>query len=99
MSRYIDADKFMSLIADNHYLLKDGRNSTDYGMFTTGIEQAVEESVATNVKEIIPCAECIYFADEDTNHQGVCFCGKKDMYYISEFYPYATDFCSYAERK
>lgn len=50
--------------------------------------------------QIIYCTNCIYFSDENPkNHQGICMCGEKDTSYGAEFYPYATDFCSYAERE
>ena len=53
-----------------------------------------------NIKEIIHCAECLYFSDENSkNHQGVCLCGEKDMNYGAELYPFANDFCSYGTPK
>lgn len=41
--RMIDADTMMKTIKIHHYLLSEKRNSTDYGMFTVGIQQAVDE--------------------------------------------------------
>lgn len=41
--RLINADKLMETIKNHHYLLIDKLNSTDYGMFTVGIQQAVDE--------------------------------------------------------
>ena len=41
--RMIDADTMMKTIKIHHYLLSKKRNSTDYGMFTVGIQQAVDE--------------------------------------------------------
>ena len=38
------ATKFLEKIHEHHYLLTDPYNSKDYGMFTTGIEQAVNET-------------------------------------------------------
>ncbi len=38
------ADKFLKKVHDNHCLLSDQINSKDYGMFTIGIEQAVNET-------------------------------------------------------
>ena len=41
--RLIDADALMECIRTNHYRLTiAGLNSTDYGMFTDGIQQAVD---------------------------------------------------------
>lgn len=38
------AERFLKIVHDNHYLLVDRINSKDYGMFTIGIEQAVDET-------------------------------------------------------
>ena len=36
-------DDFVHKVKEHHYLLSDVINSTDYGMFTVGIEQIAEE--------------------------------------------------------
>ena len=36
-------DDFVHKIKEHHYVLSDVINSTDYGMFTVGIEQIAEE--------------------------------------------------------
>ena len=36
-------DEFVHEVKEHHYLLSDVINSTDYGMFTVGIEQIAEE--------------------------------------------------------
>ena len=36
-------DKVLKRVKEHHYLLSDQINSTDYGMFTVGIEQVIEE--------------------------------------------------------
>lgn len=36
-------EDLLSKVKSNHYLLSDKINSTDYGMFTCGIEQAIGE--------------------------------------------------------
>lgn len=36
-------EDLLAKVKDNHYLLSDKLNSTDYGMFTCGIEQAIDE--------------------------------------------------------
>lgn len=38
------AERFLENIKKHHYLLSDHCNSRDYGMFTIGIEQAVNET-------------------------------------------------------
>ena len=39
------AETFLEIVQKNHYLLVSQNNSKDYGMFTTGIEQAVNETI------------------------------------------------------
>lgn len=36
-------EDILAKVKSNHYLLSDKINSTDYGMFTCGIEQAIDE--------------------------------------------------------
>ena len=51
--RLIDADALMQKIQENHYLLENPYGiSVDYGMFTVGIQQAVDETPT-----IIPAEE------------------------------------------
>ena len=45
------ATKFLEKIHEHHYWLTDPYNSKDYGMFTTGIEQAVNETKKEMVGE------------------------------------------------
>lgn len=45
------AEKFLKKVHDNHYVLEDAINSKDYGMFTVGIEQAVNETKKEMVGE------------------------------------------------
>lgn len=42
--RLIDADELMKVIESNDYMLKSYFNSTDRGMFTIGIKQAIDEA-------------------------------------------------------
>lgn len=37
-------ESFLKTVREKHYLLSDKINSKDYGMFTVGIEQAVNET-------------------------------------------------------
>lgn len=46
------AERFLKKVHDNHYLLSDRNNSKDYGMFTVGIEQAVNETKEEMVGDI-----------------------------------------------
>ena len=42
--RLIDADAFMKGVEENDYVLVAEHNTTDRGMFTIGIQQAIEEA-------------------------------------------------------
>ena len=44
-------DDFVHKIKKHHYVLSDAINSTDYGMFTVGIEQIAEELKAGGKNE------------------------------------------------
>lgn len=52
MSRYIDADKLYELIRTNDYKLATKNGSIDYGMFTVGIKQAIDEQPTADVAEV-----------------------------------------------
>lgn len=53
MPRLIDADKLMETIKVHHYpLVVKGLNSTDYGMFTLGIQQAVDEQPTVEAEPV-----------------------------------------------
>ena len=45
------AERFISLIHTHQYILCDKHNSKDYGMFTNGIEQAINETEKEMVGE------------------------------------------------
>ena len=42
--RLIDADALMKVIRENDYPLRSHFNSTDNGMFTIGVQQAVDDA-------------------------------------------------------
>lgn len=102
MSRYIDADKLYELIRTNDYRLATINGSIDYGMFTIGIKQAIDEIPTTaDVVEVVRCKDC-----ENClciNDRYMC---KRNAIYndnYKEFYGLCTaakeHFCSYGERK
>lgn len=53
MPRLIDADELMKTIKAHHYLLKTHLNSTDYGMFTLGIQHAVDEQPIVDAVRVV----------------------------------------------
>lgn len=56
--KYIDANILFKNITDHHYLIVSYSNSIDYGMFTTGIKQAIDEIPAADVQEVVRCKDC-----------------------------------------
>lgn len=50
--KFIDADILFKTITDNHYFIVSKYNSVDYGMFTAGIKQAIDETPAADVQEV-----------------------------------------------
>lgn len=52
--RMIDAEELIKTIKDHHYLLRHPTlNSTDYGMFTNGIIQAIEEQTTIDIAPVM----------------------------------------------
>ena len=90
MPKYINADELMEIIKTHHYMLADAINSRDYGMFTTGIEQAINE---TESVEIVRCKDCIC-----NDYWGRCTWLCKN-YYGDPFCPDKDFYCKYGERK
>lgn len=58
--KFIDADILFKNIVDHHYLMVSSSNSTDYGMFTVGIKQAIDECPTADVEEVVRCKDCYY---------------------------------------
>lgn len=95
MERYIDPKK----ITLNCSTLIDGDG--DILVPLSEVRKAIAQTpTEEDVLKIVRCKDCQYWNTRDSKGiQGICLCGKKDYYYGSEFYPFADDFCSYAERK
>lgn len=51
MAEYIDKEAIRKIIHEHHYLLSDSYNSRDWGMFTIGIDQAIDDVPAADVRE------------------------------------------------
>ena len=98
--RLIDADAFMNVIRQHEYRLATKNGSIDYGMFTLGIQQAVDEQPTIDAVPVVRCRECKHWKPS-WSKAGNSF---SDMEYIGgcEFTNYCrseSDFCSYGERK
>lgn len=55
--RPIDADKAMEIIRQHEYLLATRHGSIDNGMFTLGIQQAIDEAPTLDYKDLVPQGE------------------------------------------
>ena len=84
--RLIDADTLMDVIRQHEYRLATKQGSIDYGMFTLGIQQAVDEQQTIDAVPVARCRECKQgeiddpdFPDEYYCHAG-CGWNKGDFY-------------------
>ena len=90
MARLIDADAFMNVIRQHEYRLATKNGSIDYGMFTLGIQQAVDEQPTIDAVPVVRCRECTHLMFSDCYGE----CGKGHMGIVRP-----NDFCSRGERK
>ena len=105
--RLIDADALMNVIRQHEYRLATKQGSIDYGMFTLGIQQAVDEQQTIDAVPVVRCRDCKYWGDEDGKLQrsdGVLFARCKVHNYLIDgrhtgWCPTENDFCSYGKRK
>ena len=58
MARLIDADALMDVIRQHEYRLATRQGSIDYGMFTLGIQQAVDEQLTVDAVPVVRCKDC-----------------------------------------
>ena len=98
--RLIDADALMDVIRQHEYRLATKQGSIDYGMFTLGIQQAVDEQQTIDAVPVVRCRECKHWKPSGSK-AGNSF---SDMEYIggcefTNYYRTESDFCSYGERK
>lgn len=86
--RLIDADELIKTIKAHHYPLKSHLNSTDYGMFTIGIQYAIDEQTTVDAVPVVRCKDC-------------CHCSIEGSLYLCALWNHLTelyDFCSDAKR-
>lgn len=89
----ISRKKALEIIKANHYPLRAEHNTVDYGMFTVGIEQAINDAPAVNAVEVVFCKNCIYQKDAKVNCKGFIICPASNMEITDD------DYCSYGERR
>ena len=96
--RLIDADAFMDVIRQHEYRLATKQGSIDYGMFTLGIQQAVDEQPTIDAASVVRCRECKHL-NVVNRKELYAHCPKTN----TAFRPFELDtrehFCSYGERK
>lgn len=63
--RLIDAGALMKIIREHDYPLRSHFNSTDNGMFTIGVQQAVDEAPTIDAVPVVRCGECEYGRPDD----------------------------------
>ena len=90
--RLIDADALMNVIRQHEYRLATKQGSIDYGMFTLGIQQAVDEQQTIDAVPVVRCRECKH-CDPENHH---C---DHHMGTAAPLSRKPDDFCSYGERK
>ena len=81
--RLIYADALMDVIRQHEYRLATKQGSIDYGMFTLGIQQAVDEQPTIDAVPVVRCKDCKHrfkdswceYADDDDNFY--CARGKR----------------------
>lgn len=94
MPRYIDADALMEVIREHDYPLANRTNSIDRGMFTVGIQQAVDEQPTADVVEVVRCKDCQWYGIERA-----CPLAASGLSADCIKLPKEDDFCSYGERR
>ena len=90
--RLIDADALMNVIRQHEYRLATKQGSIDYGMFTLGIQQAVDEQPTIDAVPVVRCQYCNH-CDPENYH---C---DHPMGTVAPLRRKPDDFCSYGERK
>ena len=91
MARLIDADALMDVIRQHEYRLATKQGAIDYGMFTPGIQQAVDEQPTVDAVPVVRCKDCKWLYDEMDDY---CCRSHRGLVRICE-----NSFCSYGERK
>ena len=91
--RLIDADALMDVIRQHEYRLATKQGSIDYGMFTLGIQQAVDEQQTIDAVPVVRCLECKYRFGNNGYSKNGCPIIDANIWMDDD------DFCSYGERK
>ena len=103
--RLIDANALMDVIRKHEYPVAARLGSIDNGMFTVGIQQAVDEQPTVDAVEVVRCGKCVHSVTDEEN-PGMCKCVESAEYESESglwlgFVEYHTPdfFCAFGERK
>lgn len=91
--RLIDADALMDVIRQHEYRLATKQGAIDYGMFTLGIQQAVDEQPTIDAVPVVRCKDCKHYEIHKPKVLENC---ERNGYLIPMK---LDDFCSHGERK
>ena len=91
--RLIDADALMNVIRQHEYRLATKQGSIDYGMFTLGIQQAVDEQQTIDAVPVVRCRECKQGEIDDPDFPDEYYCHEGYGWNKGDFY------CAYGKRK
>ena len=95
--RLIDADALMDVIRQHEYRLATKQGAIDYGMFTLGIQQAVDEQPTVDAVEVVRCKDCKHYKPQKKSAHWENRADYCNRIVTIKTRPY--DFCSYGERK
>ena len=95
--RLIDANTLMDVIRQHEYRLATKQGSIDYGMFTLGIQQAVDEQPTVDAVEVVRCKDCKHYRPQKKSAHWKNRANYCNRIVTIKVQPY--DFCSYGERK
>ena len=102
--RLIDANALMDVIKQHEYRLATEQGSIDYGMFTLGIQQAVDEQPTIDAVPVVRCSECKHHRDKNEQEQqylaeDTLICTSQDATEDCWNAVWPNHFCSCGERK
>ena len=102
--RLIDADALMDVIREHEYRLATKQGSIDYGMFTLGIQQAVDEQPTIDAVPVVRCLECKHHRDKNEHErqylvEDILICTSPDATEDCWNAVWPDHFCSYGDRK
>lgn len=97
MKKYIDEELLLQKLSRMiDYCKTDSNISGLTALFQVG--DAIMDCPAEDVVEVVRCCDCVYYKPHNDRY-GYCNCGDKECNYGAEFYPYISDFCSYAVKR